>query len=448
MTDLQPERCKIADLLLFRRNDARQLNDGITQPLLAKFDFVHQRRCRRMNATGYPQGCNEMFYDLLEMIRAEEWKQNYFAFLNLETDCVPLNPNWIQILSDEYKQLNIQGATAVGHVCEGPVEHLNGCAMYSIDFWETAGQLDLIGGPANVAYDIQKRGNIMPHAKDTPLMLLDFNRKTISASDLFGLTKAGVKPVFFHGTKDESARIAVRAFFIEKKGLKDLANRTISTFCEVVPGINNAEQKHCIDIWRDTWQAAGWNTVVNTLYDALKHPLYKQIVDKSSRMPSVNPPGYDLACYLRWLAFDYQGGGVHSDYDVLPRRKFSPERFPIIQGFTCMQYRNRDGGEVVVPSLVSSDREGLKTWIQYILDTPEIGDHLINGKPHMSDMYVLNRALKEPWLKRQDLCRDVGEDGWMESHAVHFSHGACTKYSPGTPKSLVMLQFVRSVESA
>ena len=47
ITDLQPERCKIADLLLFRRNDARQLNDGITQPLLAKFDFVHQRRCRR-----------------------------------------------------------------------------------------------------------------------------------------------------------------------------------------------------------------------------------------------------------------------------------------------------------------------------------------------------------------------------------------------------------------
>jgi hypothetical protein len=449
ITDLQPERTKLADILLFRRNDARPINDGVTQPMLGKFDNVHQRKCRRMNASGYPYGPNEMFYDLLEMLRREEWQTNYFAFLNMETDCVPLNPDWIRMLCDEYKQLSVQGAFAVGHVNADP-EHLNGSAIYSIDFWQRAGGMAMIGGSAKAAYDIEKRSLIMPLAKDTPLMLLDFNRKTISATDLFSLTKASVKPVYFHGVKDASARTAVRAFFIEKRGLVDLSRRTISTYYDVVAGVDQSEQKRCIDIWREAWSAAGWNTVVNTLYDAQKHPLYRQMVAKAKRLPSCCAANYDLSCYLRWLAFDYQGGGVTCDYDLIPRRHFSPDLLPAPDGFTVLQYRARGLAlehENLVPSFVMSDRAGLKVWIDYLINAEEKSDGDIGGRPHTSDMYILNRDVKLPWIGRIDMVRDIGEDGWEQSQTVHFCHDACRIYSEGTPKSSLMLNFFRSAES-
>ena len=94
-----------------------------------------------------------------------------------------------------------------------------------------------------------------------------------------------------------------------------------------------------------------------------------------------------------------------------------------------------------------TESTGLKLWIEYLLNAEEKSDGDIGGKPHTSDMYILNRDVKLPWILRQDTVRDIGEDGWLESQTVHFCADACKKYSAGTPKSVLMLKFVRSVES-
>ena len=445
--DLQATKSELADFMLFRRNDAQPIHENVRQKLLTKFDKVHVLKCRRMNATGYPCGSNEMWYDLLDVMHMPEWTHYYYAFLNLESDCVPLDPDWIRKLCDEYRYLVDQEHFAIGHFQETPKPHLNGMAIYSTDFWDKAGGMNIIGGPAGVAYDFQHASRILPISKDTPLILLDYNRKTIKAQDLFSIKKANTNPVIFHGTKDASARRAVRAYFVEKRGLNDLSDVTIQTYFDPVNGIDAREQQRQIDLWREAWKAAGWNPIVNNRFDAEKSALFAAFSEKIKGFPSVNVGNYDQSCYLRWLAFEVAGAGLHSDYDVLPRNGFTPDKLGPPTGITFMQYRVRGEHVSVIPSLVHSDREGLLAWINYLMLVPAAADHFEGGKPHTSDMYILNHALKEPWFHGRDTCRQIGEDDWMAFPTVHFAADACRNYSPGSPKSSLMLDFLRGPNS-
>jgi len=57
--------------------------------------------------------------------------------------------------------------------------------------------------------------------------------------------------------------------------------------------------------------------VVVSQKDAERHPRYDEMVRRFSEYPTVNPPGYELACYLRYLAMAVVGGGFMTDYDVI-----------------------------------------------------------------------------------------------------------------------------------
>jgi hypothetical protein len=72
-----------------------------------------------------------------------------------------------------------------------------------------------------------------------------------------------------------------------------------------------------VDAWRDVWSKAGWDPKVLTQKDAAKHPRYDEMVRRFMTYPTSNPAGYELACYLRYLAMVSAGGGFMSDYDVV-----------------------------------------------------------------------------------------------------------------------------------
>ena len=72
-----------------------------------------------------------------------------------------------------------------------------------------------------------------------------------------------------------------------------------------------------LEVWRDVWAKAGWDPVVLSQKDAERHPRYDEMVRRFSEYPTVNAPGYELACYLRYLAMAVVGGGFMTDYDVI-----------------------------------------------------------------------------------------------------------------------------------
>ena len=121
-----------------------------------------------------------MFYDLCHMMSEKPWVDQYFAFLNLESDCCPTKPGWTHDLAVAFLEAAADDKVMIGHYCKNhTLPHMNGVGVYSCE--KTVKLFGVVaGGPANAAYDIHWAKKIVPAGKDVPEIFLDFNRKTIT----------------------------------------------------------------------------------------------------------------------------------------------------------------------------------------------------------------------------------------------------------------------------
>lgn len=166
IADMERVKNSSVDVLLFCRHDSTLVSPSIVAKLQSKFGKVMQARCRR-RASGYPYGSNAMFYDLVGLVsQYEPYRSEYFAFLNLESDCVPTCQGWLGKLASSFKEALKDGKMCIGHVQpDHAVPHMNGVGVYAIDIHRRIGASKLDGGPPNVAYDIHQGKNILPVAQ-------------------------------------------------------------------------------------------------------------------------------------------------------------------------------------------------------------------------------------------------------------------------------------------
>ncbi len=207
LSDLEPERNPIADILLFARKDAKQLTGPIIDKLQAKFRTVGFERCRRYG-TGWPFGCNEMAYDLFDLLATTpKYRDGYAAFLPLESDATPTRPGWTGELFSAWKDAFSRGLLAIGYVHDKPRLHVNGVAVWATDTATRVGRRKLLGGSGQIPWDVQHADLLLlPITQETPLIQFQFQRPTITAEQLMATGAA-----IYHGVKDGSARAAVRA---------------------------------------------------------------------------------------------------------------------------------------------------------------------------------------------------------------------------------------------
>jgi hypothetical protein len=424
LADLEPEKTKLADIALYARNDAQFIDEGVVFRLSKRFGKVHQFRCRRMNAVGYPYGPNEMFYDVIEKFRAEEWQKNYHAFFNMECDCIPLAVDWIKQLDAAFRAAAASETVfAIGHINNGNgtlVRHLNGAAVYSMKFWENAGRNDILGGSGSVAYDIFHADKIMPIASDTPLIMLDWKRKTITQQQLFEARKEGFAPVIYHGVKDESALKAARAQLLDKPiviqtaARFNLINKTkVYTYYAKVDELVDQKQHEMLEIWKQSWSAHGWEPVVIGPRDAEEHPWHSFIQSLFAGFPTTNPKAYELACWMRWVAMSLCGG-MMVDYDVL-NFGFTPDMLPANPG----NYASILADNNPCPCAVHGTSKQYDNTARLFLEHKPV-----EGQ-HISDQNLIQQeaAKFRPYIF--DLCPEYTAKGWKTAKMVHFSHGSC-----------------------
>lgn len=188
------------------------------------------------------------------------------------------------------------------------------------------------------------------------------------------------------------------------------------------------EQNPMIELWAKTWRANGWNPVVLDRSHAQQHPRFKEFNELVSSFPSINPKQYEVACWLRWLAFAAAGGGMHSDYDVMNRsltpdmaHKLSlhcpPEMSVMIEQPVVIHDLTK------VPCLVQATDTGAAKIVDAIMSGP----HQHDGA-HYSDMYFFKAS---PWPHRAHSCLEYGYGEWATAPAVHFSHGSCHIHGKG-----------------
>jgi hypothetical protein len=433
IADIERIKIREADIMLYRRHDASEPSRRIIEKLQEKFEKVHLLKCRRTDGNDYPFSSNQMFYDLVTALgQQREWAQQYYAFLNLEPDCVPTRPGWISELIAGFLEAQKHGFSAIGFIHNDPFRHMNGVAVYDIGIYNKVPGNRLSGGPPMVTYDIAQARNLSPLCEDTPLIHFDYRRPTIMPEDLFSAKRDGTEPCLYHGVKDRSARDAVREKFITFSAHRSAVNRNVFTFHHAVRVIPDGEAQYILKLWQDGWRSRGWNPIVLRNTDAVRNRRYREVLDAISKFPTKADAETHNARFMRWLALDTMAGSFLTDYDVLPG-DFTPDIAENSRGFAVVD------GQITAAIM---DRPTLGGWITEIRNYAPVPEDEGNVTDASVYRFMLGeRRVGEP--AGLDVTQFAG--GKMKGAAmVHFSKRAIEHTPVRTKrKSELMEDFLR-----
>ena len=436
--ELERVRVKDADFMVVSRHDATPFSNATLTKLGEKFDKVHLHACRRRDAIGHPFGANQMFFDVVTLLgQVPSWGQNYYAFLFMEPDCAPTRPGWISELANAYKEAAlVRGKSAIGFIHQNPSLHMNGVAVYATDIYRKAPGDKLGGGNPQWAFDIEKAPILLPLAEDTGLIYFEYKRATITPAEVFAPRRFGVVPALWHGVKDGTARAAVRARFISFTDKTSSPRQTVFTYYQPVQGSNEVENNSILVLWAQAWKASGFNPVVLRPADAVKNAHYAAFYQAIQRFPTILNKQTQLNRFLRWIALDSAGGGLLTEFDVIPVR-LAPDAFSKLTGFHLTRPRDSGFGPMC---LAYVDKPALAQWIGRIQNYDPLPEDEIEGRKSVSDLNVMARCAREDGVQPNDWVMNYGEFGFREAPAVHFTARALAAQRLGNQKKSVLIQ--------
>lgn len=215
-------------ILMVGRNDARAVNSNIMSMLKQKFGFAEYWRCDR-RGVGFPMGPNEVYFGIFSHAMDKKSKLTDFdAMLVIESDCVLLKKDWHLDMTAEWnetvKEKNIVAGAKVHHGYDDFPSHINAAALYKRSILEDLPML--FGCSGNIGWDWYFGRNIIPRARDSKLFCLDYQKETISKTELLEARDKGV--VVYHGVKDDSARDIIDAEYdllapVQKQSIEEWA---------------------------------------------------------------------------------------------------------------------------------------------------------------------------------------------------------------------------------
>ena len=209
----------------------------------------------------------------------------------------------------------------------------------------------------------------------------------------------------------------------------------VFTFFEPLASMWMVDEVKLLHLWERNWRVNGYEPTVVNEWWATEHPYFASIDEGVSKLPSVNPQGYDRACFIRWLAVamaarHHRAGKVLMvDYDVVCLKdiqafdwhgSFNKEKLLLLQG-GC-------------PSLAFGSPDMFEKMAQifagYVLTDKDVHD----GKPHVSDQTILMRLIEEqvPEIDARKLVPDMGDTDWQKATFVHCANR--TLPGEGIPK--------------
>ncbi len=188
-----------------------------------------------------------------------------------------------------------------------------------------------------------------------------------------------------------------------------------------VPEINPEGELRLITLWRKHHEALGFEPVILNEFIARKHPYFEEYDKAIVAMPSVNPDGYERACYLRWLALAQVGGGLMTDYDLFVLPKVGVDQAMIERGLTTARIKVYEN---VVPCMVTGSAEAYLDQCRRFASYVPTKCDMFNNRAHTSDMMILAAQSDAGEFDRVHLVRSWGDTNWKDAPAVHFSNAS------------------------
>jgi len=204
LADLEPVKSQLADFLFAARFDSKI--DAPTVAHVARKFNVYTRVSRR-RGTGWPDGCNELWFSVMEwvhsMIKTKK-VPHYKAIFTCEADGAPIQRDWIARISGEWDRVNTPKPVAVAGALVDPGPHVNGNAMFT----GNASFLNWIARKVGrvrpgCGWDYALRGDFQRIGwADIPIIKSIYNTPTFSPEQFEEMASLGW--TWIHGGKDTS----------------------------------------------------------------------------------------------------------------------------------------------------------------------------------------------------------------------------------------------------
>lgn len=127
---------------------------------------------------------------------------------------------------------------------------------------------------------------------------------------------------------------------------------TVFTFYEPIPGFGGDSE--LLEVWRQSWQKAGWRPVVLGMVHAQQHSRFEELHSRV-RFLAGEADLYEWHCFARWLALECNGGGLQTDYDVVnygwPPTTFAGDLVRFNATSSCALFTTARGARQVVQQL-------------------------------------------------------------------------------------------------
>lgn len=186
----------------------------------------------------------------------------------------------------------------------------------------------------------------------------------------------------------------------------------IVTYFHRVPKINPENEIRLIQLWEQAWAQHGFQPKVIGLDHAQSHPRFEEYRASISRFKSINPDGYDEACWLRYAAAASLCDKVlMADYDVFPI-DFHPDEIP--DAFTVYQ----DNGPC--PCLVSGSPSEFERMMDLFMRTDP-------DPVHWSDMHAIQK-LSGNYVQADMVKEYDNTPQWHHKPVIHFPTGRMAPY--------------------
>lgn len=412
LADLEPKQNVELDLLLVCDSQTDPIPEDYLNTCMGKFRTLQQVMCT-VEAGGYWPGANALFHFTANFVASLVKRNPAFvgikAWLNLESDCVPLRKDWHAALSESYDTARKHGKFIVGNIIPAQPNyqaHVNGVAVYPTDLADVRFGTRLLGCSPLVQFDVHYGPRFVPNAFDDNSFFINWKVFTIGKKELFTAPKGRIAlPTWYHGVKDASARNAVREKLLEGND-KDTTVQFVEknpgvvfTYYEELVGRPSHEEKEQIECWKRTWIVRGFTPKILNEAIARQHPKYAEVTAKIAKFPTTNNKTYEAACYLRWLALAVVGGGLLSDYDVV-NSHFTKDKLEGVQDVTVFYDAAR------CPCVSFMTVKGVDDLVSYLLEANDKDFVQVGGKSHCSDMILIsqlvNKLKKGGWRAETD----------------------------------------------
>lgn len=436
---------------------------GVTQEMKSRvkaaavgaFSMVTSVETSVVDDRPWPMGPNTMFKCVLGWMSHRRGGHFWWN----EPDCVPLMGGWLKRLEAEYLRV---GKPFMGCVTHRPTTHLTGCAMYPCDVHIYNYEMTVA---EKFAFDCVAPEKTLKHTHHTELFHHEWDDEKGECPTfptVGNLKRIRSDSVVYHRCKDLTLIDRLRE---RRNGSVDNNGETfgcqvvvedyvipqgftspqievekderpeIYTYYDPIPG--GEDQTSLIELWSELWTKQGWKPVVLNRKVAERSLKYARYVETVGKFPTVNSLEYELACYIRHLAMFVVGGGLLTDYDVMPV-KFTPEDAKSYKRTMTILEPTR------VPCALIGKKSGFQSVVDFISGYKVTLKDVHGGKPHTSDMEILRKsAFSAASVCVEHLCSGSGKrddlgDGWKTAKMIHFATGSFRKLGwTGTKRSMI-----------